>query len=160
MWSQNHSLEICTGVICHRQIFDCNSKLTNLRMSRDFETNKKSFQDFPMCFSFSPLLAKLNFFLKKMPLLMDVPENKSAFVQKIKGKEAISSPREVGHTLTTRQNCPLFAMSALNLQEVSSSRRSLRETCLNEALGTGTCSFMEAPSFTDGCCLCPTQESK
>lgn len=46
-----------------------------------------------------------------------ISENKSAFVQKIKGKEAISSPREVGHTLTTRQNCPLFAMYALNLQE-------------------------------------------
>lgn len=75
-----------------------------------------------------------------MPLLIDIPENKSAFVQKIKGKEAISSPREVGHTPTRRQNCPLFAVYALNLQEVSSSRRSLRVTCLN-ALGTETCSF-------------------
>lgn len=63
-----------------------------------------------------------------------ISENKSAFVQKLKSKEAISSPREVGHTLTSRQNCPLLAMYALNLQEVSSSTRSLQVMCLNEAL--------------------------
>lgn len=70
-----------------------------------------------------------------------VSEGKSAFVQKRKGKEAISSPREVRHKLSTRQNCPLFSVDTFNLQKVSSSSRSLRTTFLNEALRNGNMFF-------------------
>lgn len=62
IWRQNYSLENCTKVICHQQILDFLTwSLTKLRMLRDFENNKKSFQNLPICILFSLFLAKLNF---------------------------------------------------------------------------------------------------
>lgn len=63
-----------------------------------------------------------------------VSGDKSAFVQKIGGTEAISSPRKSGTHCQQGRTAPLSTVYAFHLQKVSSS---VRVSFLNEALRSG-----------------------